>query len=944
MIVFFRCGSLSELIAKNSPYTSHFTRFWDIYSAQIRIADFDLTSLLSLRTLQKLLIVAFQNYHFAKSAWSLIVVPNWFGIPRVGSIVARNSNYQYIPMSSPVTGGTSVFVDIKVSIISLKGSISKHILSGICTAACDKHISGSKCLEFSVNGPCTVWIAWDTRCRRYNIRTSKYEYPKWLLRAGFIRTNDKIVTSASTHIVFRRDYEAIESTIVLGGCANRDIAGHNYFILISSLDSRRKYSARSSPTLYRASIASASEEELTNAVGWDSQQLLPCWYLQPYTLMNDIVGINTPENMTQLANSKNMKTINYNDPLSFNNSKAEGKSSLCIYKTRDAIHLNVEMNVLQFSFEENRTKLLVGFLSDVNVISIASSDSGFSVYSRFLRISSDVSFTSSLQCRNEYLFHPCNFSVSFEKTQGEYPLQLVCSPIGGIYIDISPNTVQSVLALIDTVKSCLVSPVLNQSWNEEPSGELCSLTNDMNCIDETNNSCTEIIIENCLGEEVVLGIRGAVSVAETRESNLHDNKTDDEKYDYEFSESFSNDESESDGMLKVVPPGTRVAFSASSNILCSHSYSFESPVNISLTARGWQPVHDIAITRDGVTLYSLKSLNSNSCYLSESNKESERFLHSDYHSEVTTETLTQEQDNDFSMRRILSYGSFTQEFLQKSDNLRKINHIEPFALSVRCQLGNRDDIIRHRGDVITAKELDEGNGTWGWTSDNNESDGGNVRNQEDNLCLDDTTIEPHDFLEGNYKSTSNGASSNRSLSNKLVILVTISTNLSLSNQSNGDLLIENQNELIGTNSGNSVKSRQSASVPLNALRTGHIYLKRPEVTFSLSIPKEALDGTKSAQLRRSSEYESMSTILIENTNAEDIMQNSGNSSPHRRYDMGHTTFSDAFHSRSLHRDDGSASGSTWQSYDALQEVTNEIKEPVSYFRYNNKIYEINSYY
>lgn len=64
------------------------------------------------------MVKAFDNYHFARDAWSLLVAPAWYnGIVRVGSLAAHDEKGgsgsrvspgpQYIP--APVRPGTFIY-------------------------------------------------------------------------------------------------------------------------------------------------------------------------------------------------------------------------------------------------------------------------------------------------------------------------------------------------------------------------------------------------------------------------------------------------------------------------------------------------------------------------------------------------------------------------------------------------------------------------------------------------------------------------------------------------------------------------------------------------------------------------------------------------------------------------------------------------------------------
>lgn len=217
----FSYPNLAYLLSNSSP-TSPMTTFWKIFRPLVSHLEPPLSQKydrLSIREIQKKMVLACYDYEFAMDAWGLMVAPFLLGLPRIGNITSSTKK-SLVQMHSPVLVGSLTYVDTNTYIVSL-GELSVFPLTGIRTSKVDAGSTSSKYLNFLVNDPCTVLVCWPEKCK-----TSK-----WLSKRGYFLTTYKVTTSSTTMIVFAKQI-SVASIVSLGGCANA-LSNENYFVLIS---------------------------------------------------------------------------------------------------------------------------------------------------------------------------------------------------------------------------------------------------------------------------------------------------------------------------------------------------------------------------------------------------------------------------------------------------------------------------------------------------------------------------------------------------------------------------------------------------------------------------------------------------------------------------------------------------------------------------------------
>lgn len=217
--------NLSQMFAESSP-TMQVLLFWSIFTSATSYHDhFNPVGKLdknTVKSIQRKMVSAFKNYSFGVDAWGLIVVPTWLSIPRVGNITTR-SKESYLPMLSPVTIGSKVYIDGHTHILSIEGELKSLALSGIRTAKCDVSNSSSKLFSFVAGSPCTVYICIDQRVR---------ELPKWVFKKGFNLTSYRVQTNTALLLVYAKQFPAA-AKVTVGGCASSPVNADNLFILVS---------------------------------------------------------------------------------------------------------------------------------------------------------------------------------------------------------------------------------------------------------------------------------------------------------------------------------------------------------------------------------------------------------------------------------------------------------------------------------------------------------------------------------------------------------------------------------------------------------------------------------------------------------------------------------------------------------------------------------------
>lgn len=196
--------------------------FWKIFQPAIQQLECTPSrkyDRLTIREIQKKMVLACFDYEFAIEAWGLIIVPFVLSLPRIGNITTSTRKC-LVQMHSPVLPGSPIYVDTNTCIVSL-GELSSIPLTGIRTSKVDTSSNSTKYINFSVTDPCTLLVCWPENSK----------IPKWLSKRSFFLTIYTVTTTSSTYLVYAKQI-SVASMVSLGGCGNI-LSTENYFILIS---------------------------------------------------------------------------------------------------------------------------------------------------------------------------------------------------------------------------------------------------------------------------------------------------------------------------------------------------------------------------------------------------------------------------------------------------------------------------------------------------------------------------------------------------------------------------------------------------------------------------------------------------------------------------------------------------------------------------------------
>eukprot|EP01041_Mallomonas_annulata_P002324 gene2324-4520_t len=631
-----RCGDFGRTSIV-SKVLEEYLEFWNLFHSHINSSntnnnnnndsispkDINHLTLKELREIQKDLLLDFQNYSFALESWGLIIVPVLFDLPKIGYI-RTVSKMKYCPMLAPVTSGSAIYID------------------RIKTAQNDMMKSISRFIEFEVDRPCTIWLAWDFKLKRDVNRVMK---------------------------------------ITLGGCNANSKSASNYFILISNLNASNMDASTSSASTSSASTSSASTSTATtsnhnnyNSSLYNDQNsnhnhshhnhyhshhmdniLLPCWYLKSHTLMNTLSNFNTHnktknnqvdveveddievqqdisydflEDYQSVEVERNPNNDDDKDNDSSNNNIINKFIRKIILKVMKDLEYSVLFDTISLKIldDEQDTVRLNGIFKNLQLKLDSSCEVEVEWLSRFHKL--DIVFSTQLQLQHEVLapygnssayndndmrfediIHPYELQLSLLKSSANTLINVNFISEQLFLCDITPEAMHSILYIIEQIQILLD----NTSTSISTSKSVVSLPtqiksfvikNKYNSKINKNKENFNIIIENSLGQEIWLLIEGLTMCLDSNVSTLSD---------------IDMDNITAAACHIAMPPGGRVAFKINQQQYTQTQHQLQqqqqhnttdlNDIKMNCSIEGWTSIDNIHInTHELSVLYPIQPL------------------------------------------------------------------------------------------------------------------------------------------------------------------------------------------------------------------------------------------------------------------------------------------------------------------------------------------------